>query len=180
MQVAEAAPASQVVTLAADELEDEEAYVASGPDMEVQQALAEELAAAERDKYQAEAAAQSEAAARQNLVNYALQFVGGPYRAGGNDPHTGADCSGFVKYVMQNGAGITMNRSSSAQASQGRTVDASQMQPGDLVLLRQRLPGEPRSDVHRQWTDRPCVHLQDRDQDLQLELPDAVRIASMF
>ena len=40
----EAAPASQVVTLAADELEDEEAYVASGPDMEVQQALADQLA----------------------------------------------------------------------------------------------------------------------------------------
>lgn len=71
---------------------------------------------------------------RQNLVNYALQFVGGRYRAGGNDPHTGADCSGFVRYVMQNGAGISMNRSSRAQATQGRQIGADQMQPGDLIF----------------------------------------------
>lgn len=71
---------------------------------------------------------------RQNLVNYALQFVGGRYRAGGNDPHTGADCSGFVRYVMQNGAGISMNRSSRAQATQGRQISADQMQPGDLIF----------------------------------------------
>lgn len=71
---------------------------------------------------------------RQNLVNYALQFVGNPYRAGGNDPHTGADCSGFVRYVMQNGAGISMNRSSRAQATQGRQISADQMQPGDLIF----------------------------------------------
>lgn len=72
--------------------------------------------------------------ARQELVNYALQFVGGRYRAGGNDPHTGADCSGFVKYVMQNGAGVSMNRSSREQACQGMVISASQMQPGDLLF----------------------------------------------
>ncbi len=81
---------------------------------------------------QDEASAQTDA--RQNLVNYALQFVGRPYRAGGNDPHTGADCSGFVRYVMQNGAGIAMNRSSRAQAAQGRQISADQMQPGDLIF----------------------------------------------
>lgn len=86
-----------------------------------------------------EAGAEEQAAAantsiRQNLVNYALQFVGRPYRAGGNDPHVGADCSGFVKYVMQNGAGIAMNRSSGAQASQGRAISADAMQPGDLLF----------------------------------------------
>ena len=86
---------------------------------------------------EAEAAKSAEkqaADARQNLVNYALQFVGGPYRAGGNDPHTGADCSGFVKYVMENGAGISMNRYSSSQSTQGTPVSASQMQPGDLIF----------------------------------------------
>lgn len=71
---------------------------------------------------------------RQDLVQYALQFVGGRYRAGGNDPNTGADCSGFVRYVMQNGAGVSMNRSSTAQSSQGVQISASQMQPGDLLF----------------------------------------------
>ena len=36
---------------------------------------------------------------RNKMVNYGLQFVGNRYVWGGNDPHTGADCSGFVKYV---------------------------------------------------------------------------------
>ena len=79
-------------------------------------------------------AEEQNAAARQALVDYALQFVGRPYRAGGNDPHTGADCSGFVKYVMQNGAGISMNRSSVSQAAQGTQIGANQMQPVDLLF----------------------------------------------
>lgn len=72
--------------------------------------------------------------ARRNLVDYALQFVGGKYRTGGNDPHTGADCSGFVRYVMKHGAGIDMNRSSRSQATQGTAISAEEMKPGDLVF----------------------------------------------
>lgn len=82
----------------------------------------------------AEDARVANASARQNLVNYALQFVGGKYRAGGNDPHTGADCSGFVKYVMQHGAGISMNRSSVSQSTQGKQISAEELQPGDLIF----------------------------------------------
>ena len=113
--------------------DEEDVTAETGPDLEVQKALAEKQAA-ETAAAEAEAAAASAAGARQNLVNYALQFVGGPYRAGGNDPHTGADCSGFVKYVMQNGAGISMNRSSGSQATQGRAISSSEMQPGDLIF----------------------------------------------
>lgn len=105
----------------------------AGPGIEArkqEEARAKAFAEAEAAK----SAEKQAADARQNLVNYALQFVGGPYRAGGNDPHTGADCSGFVKYVMENGAGISMNRSSSSQSTQGTPVSASQMQPGDLIF----------------------------------------------
>ena len=35
---------------------------------------------------------------------------------------------------MENGAGISMNRSSSSQSTQGTPVSASQMQPGDLIF----------------------------------------------
>ncbi len=101
----------------------------SGPDLAVQ-AQAEARAQAEAEAE----AAKNMLNVRQNLVTYALQFVGGPYRTGGNDPHTGADCSGFIKYVMQYGAGVTMNRSSSTQASQGKAISANQMQPGDLIF----------------------------------------------
>lgn len=127
--VEEAAVVSQVLTIPSEE----DVLAEPGPDAEIQKALAEAEAAAAAAA-EAEVAATSTAAARQNLVNYALQFVGGPYRAGGNDPRTGADCSGFVKYVMQNGAGISMNRSSGSQATQGRAISSSEMQPGDLIF----------------------------------------------
>lgn len=73
-------------------------------------------------------------ARRQELVDYALQFVGGRYRYGGNDPHTGVDCSGFTRYVMQNGAGVSLSRSSGSQAAQGRSISAEEMRPGDLIF----------------------------------------------
>ena len=128
--IEEAVVMSQVLTVPEEEEEDTSE---SGPDLEIQKAIAE-AQAAETAAAEAEAAAASAASARQNLVNYALQFVGGPYRAGGNDPRTGADCSGFVRYVMQHGAGISMNRSSGSQATQGRAISSSQMQPGDLIF----------------------------------------------
>ena len=128
-EVIQEAPVSTVLEVAAEEVADED----NGPAPEIQAAkkLEEELAAAEEA---AARAAEEAASARQNLVDYALQFVGGPYRAGGNDPRTGVDCSGFVRYVMQHGAGISMNRSSGSQATQGHAVNSSQMQPGDLLF----------------------------------------------
>lgn len=71
---------------------------------------------------------------RQQVVDYALSFVGGPYRYGGNDPRTGVDCSGFTRFVLTNAAGIPMSRSSGSQAMQGVAVSADQMQPGDLLF----------------------------------------------
>ena len=71
---------------------------------------------------------------RNRIVNYAIQFVGGRYVWGGNDPHTGADCSGFVKYVYSHVAGITLNRVSRDQARQGTKIKSSEMRPGDLIF----------------------------------------------
>lgn len=75
-----------------------------------------------------------QSSARQQVVDYALQFVGGRYRYGGSDPRTGVDCSGFTRYVMQNGIGVSLNRSSTAQSTQGRAISAAEMQPGDLIF----------------------------------------------
>ena len=127
--VIQEAPVSTVLEIQAEEDLDED----DGPAPAIQAAkkLEEELKAAEAA---AAEAATATANTRQNLVNYALQFVGGPCRAGGNDPRTGVDCSGFVRYVMQNGAGISMNRSSVTQSTQGHAISSSQMQPGDLLF----------------------------------------------
>ena len=81
----------------------------------------------------AEAAETSEV--RQAVVDYALSFVGvGRYVYGGNDPHTGVDCSGFMRYVLANTAGVYMERSSASQANQGVAITPDQMQPGDLLF----------------------------------------------
>lgn len=34
------------------------------------------------------------------IIDYAMRFVGTPYRWGGDDPMTGFDCSGFVQEIL--------------------------------------------------------------------------------
>ncbi len=71
---------------------------------------------------------------RQEIVDYALSFLGGPYRYGGSDPRTGVDCSGFVRFVLSNAGGIQIPRSSRAQATQGIPITPDEMRPGDLIF----------------------------------------------
>lgn len=70
----------------------------------------------------------------QELVNYALQFVGTPYVYGGSSPR-GFDCSGFTSYVYKQ-FGIQINRTASAQLNNGYAVSRSDLQPGDLVMFK--------------------------------------------
>lgn len=71
---------------------------------------------------------------RQQVVDYALQFLGGRYVYGGSDPHSGADCSGFTRYIMRHAAGIALDHSSASQANAGVPVDIAVITPGDLVF----------------------------------------------
>lgn len=108
---------------------DTEGYLPVSENAEVTEAEEGEI-----EEIQKEAIESSDSYKREQLVSYALQFVGGPYRYGGSDPRTGIDCSGFTRYVYQHGLGITLNHSSGSQASQGTAISASQMQPGDLLF----------------------------------------------
>lgn len=67
---------------------------------------------------------------RQELVSYALQFQGIPYRYGGTTP-AGWDCSGFTSYVYAH-FGIALSHNSEAQRV-GTEVSASQARPGDIM-----------------------------------------------
>ena len=49
---------------------------------------------------------------------------------------TGADCSGFVAQVYLAVAGIRLPHSSEQQFRLGRPVNASQLQPGDLLFFQ--------------------------------------------
>lgn len=68
----------------------------------------------------------------QDIANYACQFVGNPYVAGGTSLTNGADCSGFVMSVYKN-FGYSLPRSSYAQSSVGKSVSYAEAQPGDII-----------------------------------------------
>ena len=68
----------------------------------------------------------------QDIVNYALQFVGNPYVWGGNSLTNGTDCSGFVHLVYAH-FGISVARQSSALRGNGYEVSYAEAQPGDIV-----------------------------------------------
>lgn len=67
------------------------------------------------------------------VAEYALQFVGNPYKWGGTSLTNGADCSGFVMSVYAN-FGVSLPHSSKADRTQGSAVDGLEnAQPGDLI-----------------------------------------------
>lgn len=71
-----------------------------------------------------------------DVANYALNFVGNPYRYGGTSLTGGTDCSGFTKGVYSK-FGVSLPRTSSAQRSAGKLVcygwDPSKAKAGDLI-----------------------------------------------
>lgn len=67
------------------------------------------------------------------IASYAQQFIGNPYRYGGNSLTRGIDCSGFTQQIMAK-FGYSISRTSSSQAGDGRTVSTSNLRAGDLVF----------------------------------------------
>ncbi len=70
---------------------------------------------------------------RQEMVDFALQFVGNPYVWGGTSLTNGADCSGFVQSVYKQ-FGISLPRVASDQANAGTRISVEEALPGDLIF----------------------------------------------
>lgn len=105
------------------------AYIATRDNnVEVRYALAEAIKFKPLEEKKAE-----ETSRRNQIANYAIQFVGNPYVWGGTSLTNGADCSGFVKTIMSK-YGISLPRVSSEQAKAGVAVKSSEMLPGDLIF----------------------------------------------
>lgn len=69
----------------------------------------------------------------EKVVEFAVQFIGNPYRYGGSSLTSGTDCSGFVMSVFRN-FGLSLPHSSSALRSVGVPVPSlSEAQPGDII-----------------------------------------------
>lgn len=70
---------------------------------------------------------------REQIVEYALQFVGNPYVWGGTSLTNGADCSGFVLSVLSE-FGYSLPRVAVDQYNASTKKDLSALEPGDLVF----------------------------------------------
>ncbi len=71
----------------------------------------------------------------QDIVDYALGFVGYKYRYGGESPEKGFDCSGFTCYIYSQ-FGYSINRTANSQyKSDGVKVSRDELQPGDIVCF---------------------------------------------
>lgn len=68
-----------------------------------------------------------------SVVEYAKQYLGCKYVLGGTSP-SGFDCSGFTSYVFKH-FGISLSRTSGAQASNGTKVEKSNLQAGDILIF---------------------------------------------
>ena len=71
---------------------------------------------------------------RQEVVNFAKQYLGCKYVYGASGPST-FDCSGFTMYVYRQ-FGITLSHSATAQSKKGTPVAKENLQPGDLVFFK--------------------------------------------
>jgi hypothetical protein len=80
------------------------------------------------------AASPSEGAARKKIVETALSFKGVPYVYGAESP-SAFDCSGFVQYVYENAADISVPRNSRGQYAGGSPVDLKAAKPGDILVF---------------------------------------------
>lgn len=69
----------------------------------------------------------------EELVEYALQFVGNPYKWGGNSLTEGCDCSGFVKLIYAH-FGFDTPRYSQAFKTYGEPVAFENIKAGDIVV----------------------------------------------
>jgi cell wall-associated NlpC family hydrolase len=71
-----------------------------------------------------------------DMLDYARKFMGTRYVSGGSSPK-GFDCSGFTSYVYRQ-FGVQLSPSSSAQYNQGKKVNRTEIQPGDLLFFTGR------------------------------------------
>ena len=69
------------------------------------------------------------------LVVNAMAFLGVPYKRGGNSFETGFDCSGFVKAIYEQTAGLILPRRAEQQAASSQKIERTELQPGDLVFF---------------------------------------------
>lgn len=68
------------------------------------------------------------------LTMRAVGMLGVEYKWGGNDPESGLDCSGLVRYLFKDVWDMELPRTSEEMSRVGKRVALRDLQPGDLVF----------------------------------------------
>lgn len=71
---------------------------------------------------------------RDSIVTYAQNFIGTPYKWGG-EATDGFDCSGFVLYVFKK-FGVKLPHSSAAMGNLGKLKEKECAETGDIILFK--------------------------------------------
>ena len=72
-----------------------------------------------------------------DMVITAMNFLGVPYKRGGNSEETGFDCSGFTRHIFEKSIGLILPRRADEQAhvSSLIAINRDELKPGDLVFF---------------------------------------------
>jgi cell wall-associated NlpC family hydrolase len=75
--------------------------------------------------------------AASDLAIAALNFIGVPYRRGGESADEGFDCSGFTRHIFEHTLGLALPRRADDQASAPgiMKIARDELRPGDLVFF---------------------------------------------
>lgn len=102
---------------------------------------------------------------RQQIVDFAMQYIGNPYVWGGESLTGGCDCSGFTMLVYRN-FGVSLTHYSVSQAGEGTAISEEDMQPGDLIFYAGR--GGTINHVTMYIGNGKCVGAQSRRAGIQV------------
>ncbi|QPF74605.1 C40 family peptidase [Roseateles sp. DAIF2] len=71
------------------------------------------------------------------LVLASMNFLGVPYKRGGNTAENGFDCSGFTRHIFEMSVGLVLPRRADEQAklSSLMPIKKDELKPGDLVFF---------------------------------------------
>lgn len=70
------------------------------------------------------------------VLFHAISLMGTPYKWGGNTPEEGFDCSGLIRYVFDESAGVRLPRTTTQMISTpAPSVRRSRLQSGDVVFF---------------------------------------------
>lgn len=86
---------------------------------------------------------------RERIIETAKNYLGAPYKYGGNSPETGIDCSAYVKRVFSYfGVNLPRTVRMMHKHADGLWVDRNSLQKGDLVFFETDRPFPSHIGIH--------------------------------